>query len=230
MRAPLLCFLSALVDADGPASTTAATSASPAVHRSFEGNGDWLIREDGASKSDSTWCWRTVEIGSWFQSGRALAEVVPINVTEDQAPGVSLAVGVLSETVEGRVNDLSMSTAVCGSSYHWSVAYGHGEGVEILGNKWGDGGIYNENVVHVLVDMDARTLAYAVNGQCHGTKSLSASRVRLAAAVSRPKDAIRLGDGASAPACLFEAAQAASAASASARGVAWAVVLAWISS
>ncbi|CAJ1435788.1 unnamed protein product [Effrenium voratum] len=148
-----------------------------------------------------------------------------------QAPGVSLAVGVLSGTVEGRVNDLSMSTAVCGSSYHWSVAYGHGEGVEILGNKWGDGpGIYNENVVHVLVDMDARTLAYAVNGQCHGTKSLSASRVRLAAAVSRPKDAIRLGDGASAPACLFEAAQAASAASASARGVAWAVVLAWISS
>lgn len=93
MRAPLLCFLSALVDADGPASTTAATSASPAVHRSFEGNGDWLIREDGASKSDSTWCWRTVEIGSWFQSGRALAEVVPINVTEDQAEEASWCFG-----------------------------------------------------------------------------------------------------------------------------------------
>ena len=79
----------------------------------------------------------TKEIGTWFDSGAGHATIRVDSVDEDQAPGVSLALGVLYGSREGRVNDAALSQVSCGSDVHWSVHYGHGAGKEYLGNKWG---------------------------------------------------------------------------------------------
>ena len=103
----------------------------------FVPNSHFQITGYSASKKWE-FCWKTIEIGSWFSSGRRHATIRVDSVTADQSPGVSLALGVLYGEVEGQVNQESISIESCGSSYHWSVKYGHGHGVEYVGNKWGD--------------------------------------------------------------------------------------------
>mmetsp|Transcript_49418 Transcript_49418/g.92626 ORF Transcript_49418/g.92626 Transcript_49418/m.92626 type:complete len:243 (-) Transcript_49418:11-739(-) len=184
---------------------------------SFVPNRHFAVVGQNATRVDGA-CWRVIEIGSWFESGTRAATIQVDSVSEDQAPGVSLAVGVLFRNVEGRVNDPLLSSASCGDEYHWSVKYGHNQGLEYLGNKWGTAygpRLYNGDLVSMFVDMDRLTIAFSVNGVCYGALSLedSGRRVVLAAALSR-RDTITLktGNSEDVPECLAESSLVAAAA------------------
>ena len=103
-----------------------------ATHRVFDtfaDNGDFRhhdISNGGRTAtrtSDASYMfWRTVAIGEWIESGSAEA-TVHIDSAHDNG-GANIALGVLYQECEGRVNDMSLS-----SGPHWSVSYQHGKGI-----------------------------------------------------------------------------------------------------
>eukprot|EP00435_Cladocopium_sp_Y103_P028424 s811_g7.t1 len=190
--------------------TSAAGDGPAAAAPEFVANEHFSL--DGASATKlQQGCWKVIEIGTWFDSGSRHATILVDSVTQDQAPGVSLALGVLYGSLEGRVNDPAMSQVTCGGSSssetHWSVQYGHGHGKEYLGNKWGSFGprLFNGDVVSMFADVGLQRVGFAVNGVCYGAVSFEASRVVLAAALSM-KDTISLNPIAreDLPDCLFQ--------------------------
>jgi len=190
--------------------TTAVADGPGAAVPGFVANEHFSLNRASATKV-SAGCWKVIEIGTWFDSGSRHATIRVDSVSQDQAPGVSLALGVLYGSLEGRVNDAAMSKVTCGSSgsseVHWSVRYGHSQGKEYLGNKWGSFGprLFNGDVVSMLADVGLQRVGFAVNGACYGALSFEASRVVLAAAMSM-KDTISLNQTATEdlPACLFQ--------------------------
>mmetsp|Transcript_48711 Transcript_48711/g.113717 ORF Transcript_48711/g.113717 Transcript_48711/m.113717 type:complete len:244 (-) Transcript_48711:355-1086(-) len=181
----------------------------------FVPNGNFRVVGKTASKLTDG-CWRTIEIGSWFDFGKRHATVTLDSVSTDESPGVSVALGVLFEAVEGRVNDGRLSTERCGGTvnqdFDWSVRYGHEEGREYLGNRFGRYGprLHNGDVVQMLIDLGHGhpTLAFAINGVCYGVMWLAHSnskRFCLAAALHRA-DTITLQDTSldDFPSCIHE--------------------------
>lgn len=175
----------------------------------FVQNSAFEVSGRTAKSVNGSWCWRTVQIGDWIEAGTAYAVLTISGVSAGQQPGVSLAVGVLFSDVEGRVNDASLSTVGCGSNMQWSVGHGHSKGLEYLGNKWGTAygpRLQNGDSIAMKVDMSDKTLRFAVNGVCYGSRgTFSAGRVSFAAAVERAGSSLRLETTEYLPSCLLAA-------------------------
>ena len=134
--------------------------------------------------------WRTITIGEWITQGNHQITFKYLGKTCNQAPGCSVAFGVIFEGYDIKQEVGSKHSSVAGFNTQ------QGKGAEFLGNKWGvsycDGrGIHTNDKVEVMVNMENHTLGFAVNGKdCGIHPAKLPEKVKFAVSTERSGDAV----------------------------------------
>ena len=135
--------------------------------------------------------WRTIAIGDWIDKDVHYMRFQYLGNTCNQAPGCTVAFGVIFPEFELTQDVNNAHSSVSGFNTQ------QGTGIEFLGNKWGVGycdgrGIHVNDIVGVTVDMNQKILMFDVNGEDCGIRSDALpDKVRFAVSTERHKDSIR---------------------------------------